>query len=156
YTLANLNGSNGSEIPGLHTNDSLGAGVASGDINGDGIADLVTGAVFQSSPGEFSGSAYVVFGTTEGFGQDFDLATLNGSNGFRMAGGSKHDYAGWSVSAGDVNGDGYDDAIIGAPGSYPNGRRSGTTYVVFGHDGGFDPVIHLRQLDGTAGFKIEG
>ena len=47
--------------------------------------------------------------------QDFNLASLNGSNGFRLDGENEFDHAGWSVSdAGDVNGDGYSDFVMGA------------------------------------------
>ena len=58
---------------------------------------------------------------------------LDGSNGFILTGTSFDDFSGYSVSsAGDVNGDGYDDLIIGAFGAYPNGYRSGETYIVYG------------------------
>ena len=68
------------------------------------------------------------------FGPTFNLSTLNGSNGFAINGIAVSDYSGYSVSsAGDVNGDGFDDLIIGAPGVSPNGISSaGQSYVVFG------------------------
>jgi len=46
---------------------------------------------------------------------NLDLSSLDGSNGFRLNGGEQYDFSGWSVaSAGDVNGDGFDDVIVGA------------------------------------------
>ncbi len=156
YNLPDLNGTNGSQIPGALPGDSLGAGVAGGDFNGDGIADIVAGAVFASSPRHWSGEAYVVFGTAGGLGAHFDLTTLNGSNGFRMDGVGGGDFTGWSVASCDVNGDGFDDAIIGAWHTGPNGPNSGTTYVVYGSDQGFAPVIELSHLDGSNGFQING
>jgi hypothetical protein len=63
-----------------------------------------------------------VFGSNSGFGAGLNLSTLNGSNGFAINGIAAYDYSGWSVSsAGDVNGDGFDDLIIGATGADPNG-----------------------------------
>ena len=59
----------------------------------------------------------------------FDLSMLDDSNGFRLDGIDPHDGSGVSVStAGDVNGDGYDDILVGAP----NDHQAGETYVVFG------------------------
>src|SRR4028119_2180070 len=68
------------------------------------------------------------------FGPTFNLKDLNGSNGFAINGIAANDYSGRSVSsAGDVNGDGFDDLIIGANGADPNGISSaGQSYVLFG------------------------
>ena len=68
------------------------------------------------------------------FGPTFNLSDLNGSNGFAINGIRADDSSGSSVSsAGDVNGDGFDDLIIGANGANPNGISSaGQSYVVFG------------------------
>ena len=69
------------------------------------------------------------------------------------------DVSGYSVSsAGDVNGDGYDDLIIGARGADPNGGSSGETHVVYGGASapGTDGVLDLSALDGTNGFVLTG
>ena len=72
------------------------------------------------------------------FSASMDLSALDGSNGFRLDGENPNDRSGYSVSsAGDVNGDGYDDVIIGAHGANPNGDDSGSSYVVFGKASGF-------------------
>jgi hypothetical protein len=72
-----------------------------------------------------------VFGSNSGFGASFNLSALNGSNGFAINGIAADDYSGFSVSsAGDVNGDGFDDLIIGANSADPNGiSDAGQSYV---------------------------
>jgi Ca2+-binding RTX toxin-like protein len=76
----------------------------------------------------------VVFGSNSGFSASLNLSTLNGSNGFAINGIAQLDQSGKSVSsAGDVNGDGFDDLIIGAYGADPNGIfAAGQSYVLFG------------------------
>ena len=60
------------------------------------------------------------------FPASFDLSTLDGTNGFVINGINRDDRSGWSVSgAGDINGDGIDDLIIGAPRADPNGNNLG-------------------------------
>ena len=68
----------------------------------------------------------------------FELSDINGSNGFVIQGENVGDLSGNSVShAGDINGDGIDDMIIGAAGADPNGNdRAGSSYVVFGRSAG--------------------
>ena len=144
--LSILNGYNGFAINGLTEYDQLGDSVSSaGDINGDGFADLIIGAP--------SADSYVVFGGAYvGYSGSIDLSTLDGTYGFAIATASA------SVSgAGDINGDGFDDLIIGAPGANPNGNRSGASYVVFGGAYvGYSGSIDLSTLDGTNGFVING
>jgi hypothetical protein len=56
-----------------------------------------------------------LFGKASGFAANLNLSTLNGSNGFKINGATADDHSGYSVSAaGDVNGDGFGDVIIGA------------------------------------------
>ncbi len=104
-----------------------------------------------------SGESYVVFGKSSGFASALDLSSLNGSNGFRLDGIDAGDHSGSSVSsAGDVNGDGFDDLIIGAFGGDTVGNNSGESYVVFGKSGGFASALDLSALDGTTGFRLDG
>jgi Ca2+-binding RTX toxin-like protein len=91
------------------------------------------------------------------FGADLNLASLNGTNGFRLSGAALGHRAGISVSgAGDVNGDGFADLLVGAFGADPSGTASGAAYVVFGCPGGFAADLNLGTLDGSTGFRLSG
>ena len=153
--LSGLDGSNGFCLDGEMTFGQFGTSVSNaGDVNGDGFADLIIG---DPTAGLYLGSSYVVFGKSSGFEAVLDLSSLDGSNGFRLGGAAQFDYSGGSVSnAGDVNGDGFDDLIVGADGADPNGERSGSSYVVFGNASGFGAAINLASLDGNNGFRLDG
>src|ERR687886_524179 len=92
------------------------------------------------------------------FGPTFNLWDLNGSNGFAINGIAANDWSGSSVSsAGDVNGDGFDDLIIGAKRADGNGiSYAGQSYVVFGSNSGFGASFNLSDLNGSNGFAING
>jgi hypothetical protein len=146
-----LDGTNGFAIFGEASSDKLGQSVsAAGDVNGDGIGDLIVGS---TGYGLLQGAAYVVFGSTSGFGSALDIANLDGTNGFQLLGeGGSYSFSAVS-SAGDVNGDGYDDLIVGSTGYYGNGY-SNAAYVVFGGADPFSATLQLSNLNGVNGFKI--
>ncbi|PTQ87736.1 FG-GAP repeat protein [Nitrosomonas ureae] len=156
--LSSLDGSNGFRVDGLTAGVKLGKSVSTaGDVNGDGFDDVIVGAFGAAPNGNFSGSSYVVFGKVSGFNTTLDLSSLDGSNGFRVEGLAAGDQLGNSVSAaGDVNGDGFDDVIVGAFGAAPNGNISGSSYVVFGKVSGFNALLDLSSLDGSNGFRLDG
>ncbi|MCF6300893.1 MAG: integrin alpha, partial [Proteobacteria bacterium] len=86
--LSELNGNNGFVIHGENADDQSGGSVSTaGDVNGDGIDDLIIGAHYADSSGNFFvGRSYVVFGNTSGLPGMLDLSGLNGSNGFVIHG----------------------------------------------------------------------
>ena len=157
--LSELNVQTGFRLEGISKGDFTGISVASaGDVNGDSFDDIIIGAYRADSNGTSSGASYVIFGKKNGFGANVNLATLNGKIGFRLNGVAKYDRSGSSVaSAGDVNGDGFDDIIIGAPHADPNKKKdSGSSYVIFGKRSGFAATMNLSALNGRNGFRLNG
>jgi hypothetical protein len=146
------------QLDGADTGERAGWSVgAAGDVNGDRRPDLVVGAPWANANGRFfSGSAYVIFG--QAAATTVDLATLGGS-GFRIDGPTDGDIvfggAGWAVSgAGDVNGDGRADVIVGFPFYNARSREdSGAAFVVFGK--ATPAPVDLASL-GNRGFRIDG
>jgi len=158
FPLSSLDGVNGTVLPGVTEGDEAGRSIAyAGDINGDGLDDLVIGAPYASVNGAASGRIYVVFGSDQAFSTPLNLAALDGSNGFAINGEDIFDFAGISVAAaGDINGDGIDDLAIGASGVSSGANYSGSTYVVFGKNQPWPAAVELSALDGGNGFEIQG
>lgn len=158
FNLQNLDGTDGFVINGIDADDNSGNSVIGNvDFNGDGIKDLIIGAPFSDANGSDSGEVYVVFGAVGGFSASMELSTLDGNNGFVMNGIAAGDQAGISLgSAGDFDGDGIEDIIIGANQADPNGSSSGQIYIVFGNESSFGTSFELSALDGTNGIIING
>ncbi|MFZ2868748.1 FG-GAP-like repeat-containing protein [Zavarzinia sp.] len=126
-----VDGSNGYRITGAAgsgTGTSVGA---AGDVNGDGIDDLIIGVGGKNK-------VYIVFGRADAAQTDIALGTIDGSNGFAITGGGSG-----AGAAGDVNGDGLADIIVGGG-------------VLFGHTGNTGASFSIRAVDGSDGFLISG
>ena len=156
--LSGLDGSNGITFNGIDAGDFLGSSVSSiGDFNRDGFDDIVIGAHGAETNGNAAGEAYVIYGSASGFGASFEISALNGDNGFAITGIDPGDNLGFAVgSAGDFNGDGFDDIILGAPWAEPNGASSGEAYVLFGGPKTSQSTVSLSGLTASDGFVIEG
>jgi len=126
----NLSNANASFI-GEDSGDWSGGSVAcAGDVNGDGYDDFLIGASDDEDGGSGAGQSYLILGSAAAdWGMDFDLSDANASFWGEDAG----DHSGWPVaSAGDVNGDGYDDFLIGASNDEDGGADAGQTYLILG------------------------
>jgi hypothetical protein len=166
FSLQHLDGLNGFVIRGIRESDKCGCSVSgAGDVNGDGFNDIIIGASgVDNGDTTDTGAAYIVYG-----GEDVSQISTNGvlrldeldeSKGAVLLGISLKDYAGTSVSgAGDFNGDGYDDIIIGAPEASSN---NGYSFIVYGGGDTFldsddrSLTFPLSSLNGINGFILEG
>lgn len=149
--VSNLNGENGFTVDGLQEGDKAGCSVSgAGDINEDGIDDIIIGAKGANNK---IGESYVIFGSNKTWPAFFNLSSLNGNNGFILTDNSgKETNIGASVSkAGDLNADNITDIIIGIGYLSP---RKGVCYVVFGNKEAWPAVVELGALEGDNGFII--
>lgn len=159
--LGGLASPTGVKINGTIISAQAGYDVAGvGDLTGDGLADLVLGAPFQSKPGgEQAGAALVVYGSST-------LTSLNTLNalqaspaGYYVRGRQAFDNLGWSVAAaGDVNADGRMDFLVGAPNaeSGSNFGNEGEAYLIYGRAAGLPSVVEISALTPAIGVRIRG
>ncbi|MDX2033621.1 MAG: Ig-like domain-containing protein [Blastocatellia bacterium] len=114
--------------------DLLGTSVAVGDLNGDGIGDLAIGAPGANAPGTDSGRVYVFYGKTT-LGGIVDLSPQKAD--LELIGEADGDRFGTSLAIGDLNGDGKNDLLIGAPLANSGAEKpdAGKVYAVFGNLG---------------------
>ena len=118
--------------------DGAGQSVDSGgDVNGDGLDDVLIGAPYNDAGGADAGAAYLSFGPISGL-------TSLAEPGAMLVGVEAGDSAGRSVSfAGDVDGDGYDDVLVGAHKSHTG---AGTAYLLYGP---LEGSTYLSEADAT-------
>jgi len=134
-TLEMASGEYDAAIFGAEDLDELGDTVASGDINGDGLDDIIMTAEAADGPDNSRSTAaevHVVFGSKELSG-DLDISL--GDQDVSILGADEQDTLGFSLASGDVSGDGVDDLIMGARGD--NGLMNaqngvGAVYILFG------------------------
>jgi len=128
-----------------------------GRINDDGLDDIIVGIHGKNNQ---KGAAVVIYGESKATRSNIDvndpLATISpGTAGFSMLGKEDGDLFGYSVSnAGDVNDDGRDDVIVGAPGK---DNRKGAVYVIYGSQSPVNIDLSVETLDpATTGFVVKG
>jgi hypothetical protein len=136
-------------LTGAAGGDSFGFAVAgAGDVNGDGYADVLVGAPLNNAAGTDAGRAYVFFGGP----------AMDPTPDVTLTGTAARDQFGRAVAgAGDVNGDGYDDVVVGAP--YFSANDRGRAQVFFG-GAAMDAVPDVTLAGGagldTFGFAVGG
>ena len=141
-----INSTNFSEdvaIYGGDRGDQMGTSLDWGDINDDGIADLILGAPLADGPRDSridGGEVYAIYGRRD-FPPTLDIGTTTGD--VTVFGANPEDQLGYSVGAGDVNGDGIADLVAGAPfADGPEDLRgfSGEVIVIYGRS--FVPSVY--------------
>lgn len=133
-----------------------------GDVNQDGVEDMMIGSILAPcSAGIRCGAVVVVYGSKNSIIPDIQFSTLSLSQGFKIIGAlSGHSVAFpyTMLSAGDCNNDGIDDLILGAPStpdSFGN-NNVGLAYVIYGKAGGLTSHINLATFSPSQGYKIKG
>ncbi|MDP2364267.1 MAG: integrin alpha, partial [Ignavibacteria bacterium] len=135
-------------LTGLTAGDYFGISVATaGDVNGDGYSDVIVGAYNNDAGGSNAGRAYIYYG-----GPSDNLADVI------LTGAASGDSFGWSVStAGDVNGDGYSDVIVGAFNNDAGGSNAGRAYIYFGGasmDNTADAILTGKTASDFFGYSV--
>ncbi|MEM9387034.1 MAG: integrin alpha [Pseudomonadota bacterium] len=161
--LEGLDSPLGFVFEGVQTNDLVGGALSGvGDLNGDGFDDVAIGAFFADSEvgaENDTGQVYVVFGQGEPFpSEPLTKLDLDGANGFTAKGPFPDGITAAVAGAEDVNGDGYDDLVIGTTDAYPADVPSaGQGYIVFGSPSvGASGSVDLVSLRGSSGAVING
>jgi hypothetical protein len=133
-----------------------------GDVNGDGYGDLVIGAPHADGADNRqpnAGEAYLVFGKSD-WSSTPTVNLADPQAAVRFIGGTSMDWTGWSVHGElDLNGDGFDDFVIGASNAMAltsEPTRRGVAYVIFGRDDWTDPGTILLAELGNRGLTITG
>ncbi len=126
------------------TDDNFGWCVASaGDVNGDGYDDTIVGSLYNDGAGSNAGEVYLYYGSSSGLSTTADWS----DQGEASLDGFGHSVA----SAGDVNGDGYDDVIVGANGNNGGGNDAGEAYVYYGSSSGLSTTPDWSDQGEAAG-----
>ncbi len=139
---------------GESADDNSGISLAgAGDVNGDGYDDILIGVRDNGEGGPDAGQTYIIFGKASGWSMDTNLSDSDAS----FLGERPYDKSGWSVAgAGDVNGDGYDDILVGAYGNDEGDNWGGQTYLIFGKASGWSMDTNLSISDASFWGENEG
>lgn len=135
---------------------------SAGDVNGDGYDDVIVGAKGWDTPGGLfdEGAAFIFLGSANGI-SGFDPSTAHAAIQSTQAGA---EFGSSVAGAGDINGDGFDDVIVGAPLASPSGLAvSGAVYVFYGSPLGItatspadaNAMLESKQIEGHFGRTVD-
>ena len=149
-------------LQGVYASSGMSRVAAAGDVNGDGIDDMLIGCQGSGVNGENAGQVYLIFGRTSGWAPDLDVGIANAS----FLGEAAYDYSGRRASAaGDIDGDGIDDIVLDAPGNSESFGAAGQVYLMRGRAKNWSLATSLGETDASflgeafgdqAGFGIGG
>jgi hypothetical protein len=133
------------EFTGEAAGDSAGWSVSSaGDLNNDGFDDFLIGAYNNDDAASDAGAAYFIYGQSTLYTGTISLADVNAE----FTGEADGDMAGYAASSvGDVNGDGYDDVLVGAQYNSDGGDLAGSAYLIYGQAMLYSATISLSNTD---------
>ncbi|AUM11350.1 Ig-like domain-containing protein [Ketobacter alkanivorans] len=127
--------SEGFAIYGENDADNMSHSLASaGDFNVDGVDDVLLGAYINGEGGANAGAGYLVMGKDGASRADVDLATLNSNDGIKIIGAAANDRLAQASGNADVNGDGFNDLILGATLGDNASADGGETVVIWGRE----------------------
>ncbi|MFA6027944.1 MAG: integrin alpha, partial [Patescibacteria group bacterium] len=132
------------EFTGEAVGDRVAKAYSAGDVNNDGYDDILISTTHNDDAGLNAGAGYLIYGKSAKYNGITSLGSL-GINGAQFTGEAAGDYASTSISsAGDMNGDGYDDILITAP--YKN-SHTGVIYLIYGQATLYSGTISLSAAD---------
>jgi len=140
-TLFNLSLSDAS-YKGQYNGDRIGYCISkAGDVNGDMFDDLLISSIASN---DNKGKIFLIFGRRDKWYPDTNISQANAS----FIGYQQREMSGYSLSyIGDINGDNFDDIIIGAPNNNEQGQNSGKTYIVYGKKSNWINNMSLIDAD---------
>lgn len=155
FDLTKIDGTNGFAITDQQPSIHLGITIAgAGDVNGDGLSDLVANrawvdsALQQGFPG-----AFVIFGRNGAFPAAIDPLALNGTNGYFIKARTEHAFTNQVAGLGDIDGDGFDDLVVSILSGYFG--YPGEAYIIYGKPAGYVPEITVTPSDPAGNTYLE-
>lgn len=151
-----LNSTNNLELTGTGVTSLLGCDLSTGDFNQDSIPDLIVSAYGTSVTRSYGGRVYVILGNSSHTQGTMDMTefAVGSTSGLYIDGDKDFRFLGQTVDGRcDINGDGFDDVVIGAASSDSNGP--GIAVVVLGRSSGYE-ALDVATLTSTNGFVITG